>query len=187
MNVRFRRTGARRYAVVVTVVGEPPRAMDPAPGYDDDIPHDLVHYVVEAELGLTSGVYGRAARGAGTFITTAEHDVRPRDRARRQRRQQRRERSLGAQDARRAADMARSEQLAARCDVAWRRKHGQQPDAARSAPVPRRDDAADVERVVSRLDAIAPLWRALPVGGELVFEWPNVMPAQGDATLYPRR
>src|SRR5688572_2409559 len=123
MNVRFRRTGARRYAVVVTVASEPPRAMDPAPGYDDDIPHDLVHYVVEAELRLTNGVYGRAARGAGTFITTAERDVKPRDRARRQRRQQRRERALGAQDARRAADMARSEQLAARCDVAWRRKH----------------------------------------------------------------
>ena len=176
MNVRFRRTGARRYAVVVTAAGEPPRAMDPAPAYDDDIPHDLVHYVVEAELGLTNGVYGRAARGAGTFVTTAERDARPRDRARRQRRQQRRERALGAQDARHAADMARSERLAASCDVAWRRKHGQHPDSARSAPAPRMEDAADVERVVSRLDAIAPLWRALPVGGELVFEWPSVMP-----------
>jgi hypothetical protein len=72
MNVRFRRTGVRRYAVVVTAADEPPRTMDPAPAYDDDIPHDLVHYVVEAELGLANGVYGRAARGAGTFITIAE-------------------------------------------------------------------------------------------------------------------
>lgn len=181
MNVRFRRTGVRRYAVVVTVAGEPPRALDPAPAYDDDIPHDLVHYVVEAELGLTNGVFGRAARGAGTFITTAERDVSPRDRARRQRQQQRRERALGAQDARHAAEMAQSERLAARCDVAWRRKHGQRPDPARSAPVPQMEDAADVERVVSRLDAIAPLWRALPVGGELVFEWPSVLPTRGTA------
>ncbi len=176
MNVRFRRTGARRYAVVVTVAGEPPRTMDPAPAYDDEIPHDVVHYVVEAELGLINGVYGRAARGGGTFITTAGPDVGPRERARRQRKQHRRERALGAQDARHAADMAQSERLAALCDVAWRRKHGQRPDPARSAPVPRTEDAANVERVVSRLDAIAPPWRELPVGDELVFEWPGVMP-----------
>jgi hypothetical protein len=178
MTVRFRRTGARRYAVVVAVAGEAPRAMDPAPAYDDDIPHDLVHYVVEAELALANGVYGRAARGAGTFIATVEHDVTPRERAREQRKQQKRERALGARDARQAADMAQSERLAALCDLAWRRKHGQHPDPVRSAPVQRTEDAADVERVVSRLDAIAPLWRALPVGGELVFEWPSVVPTQ---------
>ena len=176
MNVRFRRTSARRYAVVVTLAGERPRSMDPAPAYDDDIPHDLVHYVVEAELGLTNGVYGRAARGGGTFITTAERDVGPRERARKQRKQQRRDRALGSQDAPHAADMAQSERLAALCDVAWRRKHGQHPDPMRSAPVRHTVDAADIERVVSRLDAIAPLWRALPVGGELVFEWPDVVP-----------
>jgi hypothetical protein len=161
--------------------------MDPAPAYDDDIPHDLVHYVVEAELGLANGVYGRAARGAGTFITTAEHDVSPRERARKQRKQQRRERALGTEDARHTADMAQSERLAALCDVAWRRKHGQRPDPARSAPVPRAEDTADVERVVSRLDAIAPLWRALPVGGELVFEWPHVVPTQAEQRLAAQR
>jgi hypothetical protein len=154
--------------------------MDPAPAYDDDIPHDLVHYVVEAELGLANGVYGRAARGAGTFVTTSERDVSPRERARQQRKQQRRERALGADGAPDAADMARSERLAGLCDVAWRRKHGQHPHPLRSAPVPRAEDATDVERVVSRLDAIARLWRALPVGGELVFEWPNVVPTHAD-------
>jgi hypothetical protein len=161
--------------------------MDPAPAYDDDIPHDLVHYVVEAELGLMNGVYGRAARGAGTFIATEDRDISPRERARKQRKQQRRERALAAQDARHAADMAQSERLAALCDVAWRRRHGQRADPGRSAPVPRTEDTADVARVVSRLDAIAPLWRALPVGGELVFEWPNVVPIQADQPHAGRR
>lgn len=180
MNVRFRRTGARRYAVLVSIAGEPPRAMDPAPGYDDDIPHDLVHYVVEAELGLMNGVYGRAARGAGTFIMTAEQDISPRERARKQRKQRRRERALGAADSGPAADMARSERIAGLCDVAWRRTHGQRPDPLRSAPVPSAEDAEAVERVVSRLDAIAPLWRALSMGDELVFEWPSVVPSPAD-------
>jgi len=180
MDVRFRRTGVRRYAVVVSRAGEAPRAMEPAPGYDHDIPHDLVHYVVEAELGLETGVYGRAARGGGTFVMTAERDVSARERARTQRKQQKRERALGAEDARHAADMAQSERLAALCDVAWRHKHGQHPDPTRSAPVPRAEDAAPVERVVSRLDLLAPLWCALPVGGELVFQWPQVVPTQGE-------
>lgn len=176
MEVRFRRTGSRRYAVVVNLAGEPPRAMDPAPAYDENIPHDLVHYVVEAELGLTNAVYGRAAQGAGTFVTAGEGGPGSRERARRQRKQQRRERALGARDALHAADMERSERLAALCDVAWRRKHGQHPHPTRLAPVPHTEDAADVVRIVSRLDAIAPLWRQLRVGGELVFEWPNVIP-----------
>jgi hypothetical protein len=177
MIVRFKRTGARRYAVLVAVEGQPLRALDPAPGYDDDIPHDLVHYLVEAELRLEQGVYGRAARGAGSFISTAEQDASPRERARKQRRQQRRERALGARDAGQSAQMEQSERLAGLCDVAWRRKHGQHADPLRSPPVPRAEDAASIERVVSRLDAIAPRWRALPVGAELVFEWPRVVPA----------
>ena len=159
--------------------------MDPAPGYDDYIPHDLVHYVVEAELGLRNGVYGRAARGAGTFTSTAERDVSPRERARKQRKQQRRERALGARDASQAADMAQSERLAALCDVAWRRRHGQRPDPVRSAPVPGTEDAMDIDRVISRLDSVAPLWRALPIGGELVFEWPNVVPTPPCSSTSP--
>ena len=175
MKVSFKRTGARRYAVIVAVEGEAPRALDPAPGYDDDIPHDLVHYVVEAELGLTNGVYGRAARGAGTFIATAERDLTPRERSRAQRKQRKRDRAMTASDERHGGEMAESERLAALCDVAWRRKHGQRPDPLRSAPVPAAADAPRIERVVARLDALSPAWRALAVGEALVFEWPSVV------------
>jgi hypothetical protein len=178
MHVAFRRTGARRYAVIVTPTGQPSRAMDPAPGYDDDIPHDVVHYLVEAELGLTYGVYGSAARGGGTFIAMSERGVTARERAREQRKQQRRERTLRTHDERHAAEMAQSERIALLCDVTWRRKHGQRPDPGRAAPTWGAGDAADVARVVARLDAVAPLWRELPVGGELVFEWPQVTPLE---------
>lgn len=177
MQVRFKRTGERRYATFVVREGEPPQGMDPAPAYDDDIPHDLVHYVVEAELGLANGVYGRAAQGAGTFVWIATQDSAPRERARQQRRQRRRERSLAAHDERHTADMSESERLAAVCDLAFRRKRGQRADATRTPPQPLPSDAPKVERVVSRLEAIAPRWRALRVGDELVFEWPSALPA----------
>jgi hypothetical protein len=74
--------------------------------------------------------------------------------------------------------MVESERLALLGDVTWRRKHGQHPDPGRRPPVVPADDAADVERVVARLDAVAPLWRALQVKGEVVFAWPSVSPRQ---------
>jgi len=178
MNVAFKRTGAQRYAVIVTRAAQAAQALDPAPGYDDDIPHDLVHYVVEAELGFANGVYGRAARGAGTFIATAERDRSPRERARQQRKQQRRERALSAQDAQQGNEMARSERLAALCDLTWRRQHGQKADLGRTPPLLRPEDEADVARVVARLNVLAPLWRALLVDQALAFEWPDLLPNQ---------
>ncbi|TDB87039.1 hypothetical protein E1264_16005 [Actinomadura sp. KC216] len=171
MEVAFERTGQRRYATVVTLPGRPPRRMDPAPGYDDDIPHDLVHYLAEAELGLSSGVFGRAAAGGGDgFVETAETPGDPRRQARERRRMKKREASLGRAD---RGDMARSEYFAGMCDIAWRRRAG----AATPAWAERRtippEDAPAVDRILTRLDELAALWRGLPVGGALTFTWPN--------------
>jgi hypothetical protein len=182
MQVVFRRTGARRYAVIVRVSGLPEQGLDPAPGYDDHVPHDLVHYVVEAELGLKAGVYGRAARGGGTFIRAAHADMSARDRARQRRKQKRLEQSLGTNEGNQL-ELVSSERLAGICDVYWRRRHGQRPDPGRTFKDDlSREDAARVKRVVDRLDQLAPLWNALPVSGELVFEWPSAEPAEA-----PRR
>lgn len=178
MDVVFQRTGARRYAVIVEVAGRPPLAMNPAPGFDEHIPHDLVHYAVEAELRLNAGVFGRVASGGGTFVPAAHDAQSPRERARGWRRQLRREASLGAADAASRCDLAKSERLAGLCDLAWRRRHGQRPDPARSEPPERlpTDDAACIERVVARLDELARSWSQLPSGGALVFTWPSLVP-----------
>jgi hypothetical protein len=174
MRVLFRRTAQRRYAVVIEVPGQAAQTMNPAPGFDPHIPHDLVHYVVEAELGLDAGVFGRAAHGAGTFhaVQTAGD---ARDEARRRRKQARREQALRRERSR-EEQLTTSERLAYLCDVAWRRRHGQRPDPAFwSASLPVSEiDAARVERVVSHLDRLAPLWNRVPVGGELAFTWPSL-------------
>lgn len=176
MRVTFKRTGARRYAVVVARAGSDVRTLDPAPGYDDHVPHDLVHYIVEAELGLKSGVYGRAALGGGTFLPTTNDGQTARERARTQRKRQRREQSLRRDDEARGHDMIESERLAALCDLAWRRHHGQHPDPARWSPAQplSPEDTTRITRVVTRLTQLAPHWHALPIGGELTFVWPSV-------------
>ena len=176
VKVIFRRTGERRYAVVVQVPGKSAQTMNPAPGFDAHIPHDLVHYVVEAELRLHAGVYGRAARGGGTFWT-AERATSTRERARQRRKQARREVELNRSDGH-DQELAASERLAGLCDLAWRRCHGQRPDPGRIAPSlsATRDDAQRIERVLARLDQLAPIWNALPVDAELAFLWPTLTP-----------
>ncbi|MEL6981081.1 MAG: hypothetical protein AAFO29_01525, partial [Actinomycetota bacterium] len=62
MDVIFERTGQRRYAVEVRTERAPLR-MDPAPGFHELFPHDLQHLIVEEQLGLTDGIYGRLAKG----------------------------------------------------------------------------------------------------------------------------
>ena len=188
MRVIFRRTGERRYAVIVSVPGTAPHIMSPAPGFDRHIPHDLVHYVVEAELGLDAGVFGRAARGGGTFHATATA-INAREQARRRRKQTRRELALRRIPAH-EEQLRTSERLAALCDLAWRRRHGQRPDPGFWPPESPSSalDSARIERVVSRLDELAVLWNQLPVGGELAFAWPGLAgavrePARASAAL----
>src|SRR6266480_7699489 len=74
MNVTFTRTGERRYRVSVEGPGLISSCMEPAAGYDARLPHDMAHFVVENELGITGGVFGQLAAGgtARTFRPTIE-------------------------------------------------------------------------------------------------------------------
>ena len=76
MEVTFRRTGERRYAVVAEPEGHPAVTMDPAPGFDPRLPHDLVHYAVEREHGIELGVFGQLAAG-GNLRTFRRLDATP--------------------------------------------------------------------------------------------------------------
>src|SRR5690606_9882931 len=96
MQVAFRRTGPRGYAVEVRRPGLPDVAMDPAPGYDPLVPHELAHFVVERELGLDCGIFGQLARGgrAGTFVRERATGESAREASRRRRRAARRDAAL---------------------------------------------------------------------------------------------
>src|SRR3546814_20690810 len=72
------RSGERRYSVRVERAAAPTLVMDPAPGFDRDLPPDLVHFAVEGVLGLKAGVFGPIAAGgdAGGFRVDAADCVR---------------------------------------------------------------------------------------------------------------
>jgi hypothetical protein len=150
--------------------------MDPAPGYDEQIPHDLAHYLVEAELKLTGGLFGRTASGGGSFRKGAEDNHDHRQQQRERRKQRKREDRLRRQDHQGNSDMARSERFAGICFLEWRRRQEQRGKVAVSLKQGSlsAEDAAVVERVLGHFDEIARLWSALPVGGSITFTWPGV-------------
>lgn len=161
MRVTFTRVDRAHYRVAVDRDRGPRLAPRLAPGYDDYMPHDLAHFLVELEFGIRLGVFGQlAAGGSGIFAPV------PAERTGRARRSDRRLAGIGR------ADMARSEALVHRCVSEWARRAGRParlPAAADRAVA----DPQDVERTVRRLAAAAKRWHALGPGGSLTFSWPG--------------
>jgi hypothetical protein len=138
--------------------------MHPAPGYDDDIPHDLVHLAVELACEIPMGVFGQLAAGgtAGTF--------RPADGSVDRKLRQRGERLVREH----GDDLQRSEQLAYRVTIAFQR--GDRPAAD-----------ADVERACAVLDELSGQWRALGVSESMTVPWPSRQRSSRPAGRAPRQ
>ncbi|MGD9483839.1 hypothetical protein WDH52_11355 [Streptomyces sp. TRM70308] len=132
------------------------------PGGHPYLPHDLVHFLVEAEAGIGLGVYGRLAAGDNGLFW-------PADPAERTKALRRRKTKRAAPSPQARADMARSEELARIAVPVWEVRHGH----ARELPayVAAGEVPAVVDRVVSRFDDYAERWHKLPVGGSLTLTW----------------
>jgi hypothetical protein len=132
----------RRYSVLVER-DEGTALFSRAPGHDDDLPHDLLHFFAESEFGLDDGIFGALAAGrpAKIFIP-----VDPKETVKIWRRNRIKRVKL--------TDGRRSEQLAARLERQWRERTG---------------DPA----LLQKLDELARRWRALQVGASLTLEWPR--------------
>lgn len=186
MKVHFIRSGERRYAMRIERAGLPVLVMDPAPGFDPDVPHDMVHFVVEAVLGLKGGVFGQIAAGGttGSFhVAATDGKVDAREQRRTVRKQLARGRKLVETQGR---EGELSELAAFLFDIGWR--SGRRPDSAEQRAVLAEAarvrqalsgeeraaiDAAET-RVFEAFDRLAAEWRALRAGEALVLEWPTL-------------
>ena len=161
MKVTFMRTGERRYGVLVERTSGPAMAIHPAPGYDDVLPHDLLHFVAEAEWQIDGAVFGLLAAGGdpGSFGQVGG----------RSKLERRRQRPKGRRRGR------RSELLADLLEQAWRARHGRSPLPGdwEQRLVAARTEASRVETVVDVLDGLAEQWRRVHVGESIVLDWPR--------------
>jgi hypothetical protein len=148
VKVAFVKKGARRYAVEVGR-DRYPDLWCGAIGYDEWLPHDLLHFVAEAEYGLEGGIFGDLAAGgnARLFLPLNERHVVDMQLVTKLWRKERIRRT-------RLPDGRRSEELAWQLHQAWH---------ARSLP----------PQLQRKLDDLAARWHALQVGQSLTLEWPR--------------
>lgn len=152
MKVTFTKTAERRYSVSVEGPKIDPIKMHPAPGYDERLPHDAAHFIVENELGIMGGVFGQLAAG-GTANTFFSGDAKSARKARR------RGREIAKTNKK---DALFSEHAIYAAQSRWE-KHDIIPDT--KIPV------ADIARIIERFEAFAAEWSKLPIGGSVTLEW----------------
>jgi hypothetical protein len=160
--------------------------MDPAPGFDPLIPHDLMHLVVESELGLRRGIFGQIANGgtAGTFhVQTPDKKTRDASRLRRRTAKRGEKLLLAGRE-----DCARSERATSVCWHEWlARSHDpkRRTQATKTmseakhlrqlSPKSGNDGLNEeiIDRVCARLDDLSARWSHLSIGQSLTIEWPK--------------
>ena len=188
MIVVFQRTGQRRYSVRAQRSGFADLVMDPAPGYDEFIPHDMMHLVVECRLGLTRGVFGQLAAGgdAGTFHLPLDHVKGSRETAR----ARSRIKTRGAKLLRQGRDESdRSERATYICWYEWLSRsqlselrkrvpqmtmNGEQVSNAAGAAELRGLDQKKLDEICRDLDRLSSQWSRLEVGESMGVRWPDL-------------
>jgi hypothetical protein len=175
----FRRTGDRRYAVVAKRAKMPDVEMDPAPGYSELIPHDLMHLVVEAKLGLARGIFGQLAAGAGMFRLRVTSDESSRNVNRLRKKLKKRGDKVMRQG---RDDCLESERAVHICWQAWLAR-------SRSNERSVSDDIRGVARlkenpllnertmnaIFVHLDELSSCWSELKIGQSMTVRWPDLM------------
>ena len=185
MEVIFVRTGQRRYAIEIHRPDGNVLRMDPAPGFDEFFPHDLQHLIVEEQLGLTSGIFGRLAKGgtASTFAPVGGTErLTKREAARRRRRLQRVEGRLADTEppqfaeSERATYVAWHDWLSGCPEVELRRRAVSMANTAADT-VERMDNSerarleAALVQMRERIDDVARHWHALDIGESMSINW----------------
>lgn len=185
MIVHFVRSGVRRYGIRIERPENVSLYMDPAPGFDAQLPHDMVHFIVEALLGLKNGVFGQIAAGgnAGSFHVGSLEGGSARSHRRMSRKQVAKGQGLMERQGR---EGELSELAAFILDVEWR-------GAQRADSAAQRIALAEVDRARQSLSAnergkldavraevfaafteLSQQWGNLAVGEALRLEWPTL-------------
>jgi hypothetical protein len=182
MRVEFRRTGERRYAITIFRKDYPTIEMNPAPGYDPIMPHDLLHLVVEKEIGIRRGIFGQIAAGgnAGTFHTVSSSNENKREGARLRRKAARRGEKLMREG---RNESALSERAAYVCLNEWLARSTDPNRRAlavqlRSKNIQIADDEdiltrEILNRVCASLDQASEHWASLKIGESFAVTWPE--------------
>ena len=189
MIVVFRRTGQRRYAVLAQRPKFPDLEMNPAPGFDRFMPHDMMHLVVEAQLGLKRAIFGQLASGGnagGTFHLPVHSD----EGARKLTRTGKRVKTRGKRLMKEGRDESlESERATYICWYEWLARSSssrlgkpsaamaQQAREVRNTASPRELrilNSGKLDEICKHLDQLSSRWSRLGVGESMAVSWPDL-------------
>ena len=131
-----------RYAVRVER-DKAPTLYGHGPNTGGELPHDILHFVAEAEFGLDYGIFGHLAAGMPTriFVPADREEIVKIWRRNRIKRL-------------RVPEGRRSEELVARVERQWQKR-------------------TLTPELLAKLDDLAERWRTLQVGDSITLEWPR--------------
>ena len=177
MIVAFRRTGEKRYGVEALREGLPAVYMHPAPGYDRQIPHDMMHMVVESQLGLTHGIFGQLAAGgnAGTFQPSVQRDQTSREAKRARKRVTKRGKKLlkNGHD-----DCVQSERATHIFWWEWKARTSSQK--IRSGITELGLQQSKLDEIFQHIEELSSHWSRLDVGQSVSVSWPDLAVVDSD-------
>ncbi len=152
MKVTFTRTGERRYRVSVEGPGVVASYMVPAAGYDERLPHDLAHFVVENDLAIMGCIYGPLSNGGCGWAPVGDTAKR---------------KPTSKNNPKKNLDQRESEMAERVIDIAC---HAWTGRIYTGAPV-KGVTADDIRRICGKYDAVSAVWSQLAVGGSMTLDW----------------
>lgn len=183
MKVEFSKIGGRRYAVKILRDNAPILEMNPAPGFDELMPHDLCHLIVEQVLYIENAIFGQAAKGSGTFRNQPSETLNNKNDSRERRKAKQKAKNSVKQN---QEDYAKSERATFVCWQNWLSKSSESKLKSRAEEM--RETAENifnqmsaVERAVyttenlakvrSRMDELSRQWQSLKAGESMFVDW----------------
>ncbi|MEO6589305.1 MAG: hypothetical protein ABIP06_08375 [Pyrinomonadaceae bacterium] len=185
MRVEFHRTGKRRYAVRIIREDLPDLEMNPAPGFDALMPHDLLHFLVESELNLKHAIFGQVATGenTGNFLTKPSEDSNTRADSRFRRKESKQRKKIIKNNideylqSERATIICMYDWLAHSADENLLKRAAEMEDTAQSVQGQMTEiekqklDKQKLARIRKRMDELSARWSALKVNESMIVEW----------------
>lgn len=185
MKVKICKTGERRYAVKILRKNLPDLEMNPAPGFDPLMPHDLLHMIVELELNLQNAIFGQVATGrnAGNFMTKPSESSNTREDSRFRRKEAKSRKKIlkaGADEylqSERATVICLYDWLSRSSDEKLRVRAEEMKETAQSVLGQMSDgerqklNKKKLAEIRNRMDDLSKRWSALSVDQSLKLEW----------------
>lgn len=183
MIVEFRKTAERRYALKLLRDGLPELEMNPAPGFDELMPHDMCHLIVEQVLQIENAIFGRAAKGSGTFqqkhseSSNTKNDSRERRKARQKGKDSLKKYEADYLRSERATYVCWQHWLSSSSDTELKRRAAEMKSNAESIfnqmqPAERAIYTKEtLEKVNLRMSELSRQWQNLKTGDSMTVDW----------------